>query len=123
MAAATVPFAEHPYLQGLPSPYYKDTHRKWQRTCREYIYENLGQHALNWERDEFVPLDVYKRFADDGFLLPNLPAPLPLDWLTKLGLSTFPGGLKAEEFDYFHFLIYTDEATPSYTFYLWQSEN
>jgi acyl-CoA dehydrogenase len=116
MVDATIPFAEHPHLQGLPSPYYKETHRRWQRTCREYIHENLGKHALDWERDEFVPLDVYKRFADDGFLLPNLPAPLPLDWLKKLGLSNFPGGMKAEEFDYFHFLIYTDEATPQIPF-------
>jgi len=60
-----------------------------------------------------VPPEIFSRFATANFLLPNLPAPLPIDWAKKLGLGTLAGGLKVEEFDYLHFLIYTDEVCVS----------
>jgi acyl-CoA dehydrogenase len=42
-------------------------------------------------------------------LVPNLSAPLPVNWLHKVGIKELPGGLKVEDFDYLHTLIYTDE--------------
>lgn len=42
-------------------------------------------------------------------LIPALPAPLPVEWLHKLGIHELPGGLKVEEFDYLHGLIFGDE--------------
>jgi acyl-CoA dehydrogenase len=42
-------------------------------------------------------------------LIPNLPAPLPVDILKNIGIHELPGGLKVEDFDYFHTLIYVDE--------------
>lgn len=42
-------------------------------------------------------------------LIPALPAPLPVEWLHKLGIHELPGGLKVEDFDYLHGLIYGDE--------------
>jgi hypothetical protein len=55
--------------------------------------------------------DLYARFASANFLLPNLSSPLPVDLLKEVGISELPGGLKVEEFDYMHTLIYTDEVT------------
>jgi acyl-CoA dehydrogenase len=34
---------------------------------------------------------------------------LPVKWLHKLGICALPGGLKVEDFDYLHTLIYVDE--------------
>lgn len=40
---------------GLPSPYYSDSHRKWQKTCREFVEETMMPYAADWERDGDVP--------------------------------------------------------------------
>lgn len=104
-----VPFSEPPWLMGLPSPYYNESHRKWQRTCRAFIEENLTKHAMEWEREEVVPDEVFQKFAAGNFLIPCLPAPLPVKWLKKLGIHEMPGGLKVEDWDYIHTGIYTDE--------------
>lgn len=104
------PFAEAPWLLGIPSPYYTRSHRRWQKTCREFILENLGENGLQWVAEGKIPIGIYEKFAKAGMLLPCLPAPLPVERLRKLGFNEFPGGLRLEEFDYFHFLIYTAEA-------------
>ncbi|CAK7209369.1 hypothetical protein SBRCBS47491_000418 [Sporothrix bragantina] len=42
-------------------------------------------------------------------LIPNLPAPLPIDLLKRMGIHELLGGLKVDDFDYFHFSIYINE--------------
>ncbi|CAK7236407.1 hypothetical protein SBRCBS47491_009626 [Sporothrix bragantina] len=105
----TVPFSEPPWLMGLPSPYYNESHRKWQRACRDFIGEHLLPHALDWENDGKVPEHVFRVFSEHNMLIPNLPAPLPIDLLRRLGIHTLLGGLRIEDFDYFHFVIYINE--------------
>jgi acyl-CoA dehydrogenase len=50
-----VPFSEPPYLMGLPSAYYKETHFKWQKTCRAFAEETMMPYAAEWERNGDVP--------------------------------------------------------------------
>ena len=57
--AAAVPFSEQPWITGLPSPFYNESHHKWQKFCREYFDEHINPYVLDWERDGEVPLDVY----------------------------------------------------------------
>jgi acyl-CoA dehydrogenase len=104
-----IPFSEPPYLAGLPSPYYKPTHLKWQKACREFVSKHLLENALEWDTEETVPEHVFETFAKAGMLLPSLPPPLPVEWLKKLGIHDFLGVVKVEEFDYIHTLIYNDE--------------
>ncbi|CAK7229399.1 hypothetical protein SEUCBS140593_007229 [Sporothrix eucalyptigena] len=104
-----VPFSEPPWLMGLPSPYYNDSHRKWQRTCRDFIGEHLLPHANDWENDGEVPDHVFHVFSKHNMLIPNLPAPLPIDLLHRMGIHELLGGLRIEDFDYFHFAIYINE--------------
>ncbi|OJD37602.1 acyl-dehydrogenase [Diplodia corticola] len=103
------PFAEPPYLSDLPSPYHTPSHRSWQRAIRTFIEENLLKHAFEWDAQETVPPHVFETFAKANMLVPNLPAPLPVEWLRKLGLGELLGGVKVEEFDYLHGAIYCDE--------------
>jgi hypothetical protein len=49
-----VPFCQPPYLTG-PSPYYTESHRKWQKTCRTFVEQHLIPHAADWERMGSVP--------------------------------------------------------------------
>ncbi|KAF2272572.1 short-chain specific acyl-CoA dehydrogenase mitochondrial precursor [Westerdykella ornata] len=108
-----VPFSEPPYLAGLPSPYYKETHLRWQKACRQFISKHLLEHALEWDTIETLPEHVFQTFAKAGMLLPSLPAPLPVEWLKKLGIHDFLGAVKVEEWDYIHTMIYCDEMARS----------
>ena len=104
-----IPFSEPPYLAGLPSPYYTSSHLRWQKACRLFIEENLLKHAIEWEKEETVPDSVFQKFAAANMLVPSLPAPLPVEWLKRLGVHEMLGGVKVEEWDYLHTAIYTDE--------------
>lgn len=107
-AANPIPFSEPPYLRGLPSPYYTDSHRRFQQRCRAFIWENLTQHAMEWERAGTVPEHVFDTFCKHNMLLPNMPAPLPVEWLRKLGIHDILG-VKVDEWDYMYTGIYCDE--------------
>lgn len=58
-----IPFSEPPWLLKHPSPYYKESHWKWQRFCRDFIDEHFTPHALQWERDGEVPSHVYGMYV------------------------------------------------------------
>ena len=107
--APSTPFSEPPYLAGLPSPYYNESHQRWQKACRTFLDENLTQHAMEWGREERVPVDVFQRFAEANMLLPSLPAPLPVNWLKRLGVGDILGAVEIEDWDYLHTLIFCDE--------------
>ncbi|KPM40514.1 hypothetical protein AK830_g6033 [Neonectria ditissima] len=104
-----VPFAEPPWLNGLPSPYFHASHRKLQRACRDFIDQNLSRFALEWETAEELPSHVFATFARGNFVLPALPTPLPVEWLRKVGITHMPGDIAVEDWDALHGLIYADE--------------
>jgi acyl-CoA dehydrogenase len=103
-----IPFSEPPYIRGLPSPYITPAHRRFQQACRKFATENLIQHALEWEREGTVPEHVFHTFCKHNMLLPNMPAPLPVDWLKRLGINDILG-VKVEDWDYIYTGIYCDE--------------
>ncbi|MCJ1428881.1 hypothetical protein MMC29_006792, partial [Sticta canariensis] len=107
--APVIPFSEPPYLSGLPSPYYSPSHLSWQKACRAFIRENLFEHAMDWERKGTVPPEVFRKFAAANMLVPSLPAPLPVQWLKRLGVHDILGVVKVENWDYLHTLIFKDE--------------
>jgi len=125
MSAVPIPFSEPPWLMGLPSAYYNESHKKWQKTCRVLVDKLLMAEGGEWEKAGDVPsklpfhkpktktkriaADLYQKFVAANFLIPNLSAPLPIKWLHKLGIYELPGGLKVQDFDYLHTLIYVDE--------------
>ncbi|MCJ1478635.1 hypothetical protein MMC13_007316 [Lambiella insularis] len=108
-AKTPIPFSEPPYLTGLPSPYYSESHRKWQKACRAFVQEHLHQHAITWETEGDVPSEVFQTFAAANMLIPSLPAPLPVEWLKKLGVREILGAVTVDEWDYVHTAIYCDE--------------
>jgi acyl-CoA dehydrogenase len=110
-ATVNIPFSEPPWLNGLPSPYYSESHRRWQKACREFLDKHLIANAFEWDQDELVPEQVFSTFAKHNMLIPSLPAPLPVEWLKKLGITELIGGVKVEEFDYIHMMIYSDEVS------------
>lgn len=103
-----VPFREPPWLKGLPSPFYNDSHYKWQQHCRNYISEHFAKYAMEWENEQKVPEHVYATFAKSNMLIPCLPAPLPVQWLQKAGITQI-GPLRIEDFDYTHTAVFLAE--------------
>ena len=103
-----VPFADPPWINGEPSPYYNESHRQWQKNCRAWLHDNLVSHAIEWENAGNVPEHVFQTFSKANMLIPNLPAPLPVKLLKSLGIHDMLG-LKVEDFDYTHFSIYVSE--------------
>lgn len=107
--APIIPFSEPPYLAGLPSPYYSSSHLSWQKACRAFLQENFIEHAMDWEREGDVPPEVFRKFAAANMLVPSLPAPLPVQWLKRLGVHDILGVVKVEDWDYLHTAIFADE--------------
>jgi acyl-CoA dehydrogenase len=104
-----IPFSEPPYLLNLPSPYYRASHFSWQQACRAFVAKNLLQHAFEWENEGDVPSHVFETFSDHNVLIANLPAPLPVEWLKRLGVHDVLGVVRVEDWDYFHTAIFADE--------------
>lgn len=104
-----VPFSEPPWLNGLPSPYYDESHHRLQKECRSFIYEHLHKNALEWETAEDVPPHVFGEFVKGNFLLPALPTPLPVQWLRRLGVTHMPGNIPVEEWNALHTSVFADE--------------
>jgi len=111
----SIPFSDPPWLLGLPSPYYTPSHRAWQKSCRAFVTHHLGQHALQWETEESVPEHVFGDFCAHNMLVPNLPAPLPVEMLKSCGIHDVLG-VKVEEWDYTHTAIYSAEVRYIHTY-------
>ncbi|KAI1170633.1 putative acyl-CoA dehydrogenase [Nemania sp. FL0916] len=111
--AVPIPFSEPSYLMGLPSAYYTSSHRSFQAAIRPFIQKHLLDRAIEWEKAETVPEHVFSDFASANMLVPALPAPLPVSWLKRVGIHELAGGVRVEDFDYLHALIYADEIARS----------
>jgi len=44
---------------GLPSAYYNDSHKKWQKTCRALVDELLMPEGGEWEKAGDVPSKLF----------------------------------------------------------------
>ncbi|EHA27505.1 hypothetical protein CBS63078_10802 [Aspergillus niger] len=112
LSSNPIPFSEPPYLCGLPSPYYSPGHRRFQKACREFFWEHLHSHAAEYEKAGQVPEHVFHTFCKHNMLLPNIGAPLPVEWLKRLGIADILG-VKVEDWDYMYTGIYFDEMARS----------
>ncbi|PPJ55146.1 hypothetical protein CBER1_05433 [Cercospora berteroae] len=103
-----VPFSDPPWLLGLPSPFFSEKHRKFQRAVRAWFEEHFLPHCMEWETSGTLPTDLFAKFNQYNMLLPNLPSPLPVEWLHKVGIKDILG-TPVEDWDYTHTGIWIDE--------------
>lgn len=68
----SVPFAEPPWANGLPSYWFTPELAQFQKACRAFITEHLTQHAWEWDKEETVPAHVFTTFAKHNMLVPAL---------------------------------------------------
>ncbi|KAJ3416853.1 hypothetical protein HDV05_008438 [Chytridiales sp. JEL 0842] len=99
-----VPYAESAFLQNRPSPFYNKTHVAFRKAVREFydremIPDAAALDALGERPDD----ETYLKMGAFGILACRLG---PGEHLKGFNL---PGGVKPEEFDYFHELIAHEE--------------
>ncbi|UJO16389.1 Acyl-CoA dehydrogenase apdG [Fulvia fulva] len=102
------PFSEPAWLAGFPSPLYRDTHKRFQISCRAWFEKHFLPYCMDWENEGDLPSDLFAKFNQVNMLLPNLCPPLPVDWLHKSGIKDILG-TPVEEWDYVHTAIWVDE--------------
>ncbi|OOQ91326.1 hypothetical protein PEBR_00284 [Penicillium brasilianum] len=102
-----IPYAEPPWVCGLPSPYIRDSHHQLQRAMREWVETNLIPNVSDWEKSGTLPDDLYKACAEAGILMPMAAgAKIPSEWRDSYPII---GEIKADEWDGFHDFIIHDE--------------
>ncbi|KAI8972295.1 acyl-CoA dehydrogenase/oxidase [Pilobolus umbonatus] len=102
---STVPYGESSAWMGFKSPYYKESHFKLRIAVRK-IVDSLAEEVRAYEDAGSKPTDEFMQTLGKHNLLAANIGPGP--WLHGL---TFPGGIKGEEFDYFHEMIVHEEFT------------
>ncbi|KAK4213158.1 acyl-CoA dehydrogenase [Rhypophila decipiens] len=110
---AQIPFSEPPWLNNLPTPIFKATHKRFQAAIRPLLQKILHDNAIEWETAETIPAHVFDEFAAAGLLPCALPAPLDVNLLKSLGITHLPGPTPVEEFDALHGVIFSDEMSRS----------
>lgn len=97
-ALSPVPFAEPQWLtEGFKSPYYNDTHRGLQKFMRDFTDEYVTPEATIHEKNGKRPTnELFQRLGAANI---NHMRMGPTKLLKGMNL---PGGIKGEDFDYFH---------------------
>lgn len=104
-ALSPVPYAEPTWLsEGYQSPYYKDSHRALQAVIRKFVDEEVRPDAQLHEKDGKRP--TVELIQKMGQMHLNAMRLGPSKLLHGL---TLPGGVKGEDYDYFHEQIITQE--------------
>lgn len=106
-----VPFAEPSHLQGMPSPYFKESHVELRKALRKFYTEETLEEALDCERSSDPPSpELRLRCGEEGIVAMVLG---PGEHL-KIPEKGLCGGIvKPEEFDYFHEMVAQEERSRS----------
>lgn len=107
-----VPYAEAAYMQGLSSPYFKESHIALRKEMRKAICETLPE-ALECEASHEAPsTETRMRLGEQGILAMVQGPGEHLKWGAPNGLCG--GAVKPEEFDYFHEMTVHEERTRTF---------
>jgi len=96
-----VPFGDPTWYQGWNSPYYTESHVKFRAQVRAFVEDELQPNAHEWEENKKIPMEVFRKAFQAGWLPCVVGSPWPRE---------FTGDLDAPEgYNYFHELIAIDE--------------
>jgi len=101
-----VPYAEPSHLQGVPSPYFKESHVALRKAARKFYSEETMEEALECEATDKAPSrELRLRCGELGIVAMVLG---PGEHL-KMPAALCGGVVKPEEFDYFHEMVVQEE--------------
>ncbi|KAE8271746.1 hypothetical protein A4X09_0g607 [Tilletia walkeri] len=107
-----IPFAEAPWISGLPTPYFasKPIYAQLREWARKWSDEYIIPNADKWEEAKEAPDSFYQQAAKDGLLLPfalGIRIPAKLRDLAKD--VPMPAGIAPDQWDAFCDYILIDE--------------
>ncbi|KAJ3373989.1 hypothetical protein HDU91_000045 [Kappamyces sp. JEL0680] len=101
-----VPYGEASAFQGFHSPYYNESHHRFRKAVRTFVQSELAEEAAAFDELGKGPsVEAYKKMGAFGLLACRIGQG------PHLKNFKLPGGVKHEEFDYFHELIAHEEIT------------
>ena len=102
-----VPYGEPTWLvDGFTSPYFNDSHRTFQKACREFIEKHIAPEAIEHEKTNERPTrELIRLLGSDGVHINAMR----LGPGKHLHGKKLLGGVPGEKFDYFHELIISQE--------------
>jgi len=105
-AFSAVPYSEPSAWMGFKSAYYNESHIRMRLAIRKFIDEEVVPNAVSDEENDRPPsAELYRKLGAAGILTARIgPGPH-----VKMLAIPLPGGVKPEEFDYFHELIAHEE--------------
>ncbi|KAJ4384602.1 hypothetical protein N0V86_000202 [Didymella sp. IMI 355093] len=100
-----VPYAEPLWLRPqFKSPYFKESHRKFQKEVRKFIDKEVRPVAQECEKSgKYIPQELIDKMAENNMLAMRLGPGKHLHGKNLLGV------VKGEEFDYLHDLVQAQE--------------
>ncbi|KAJ3268001.1 hypothetical protein HK104_005525 [Borealophlyctis nickersoniae] len=104
---STVPYAEAGYWQIKSNPYFNESHHRFRAAVREWYDINIMPDAPSMDAMGEAPdLEMYQKTGQFGLIACRLGPGAHLKMVPSL-----PGGIKPDEFDYFHEMIAHEETT------------
>lgn len=55
------------------NPHFTEEHELFRKTVRSFVEKELLPHQPKWEKEKFVPKDIFKKLGEQGFLGITLP--------------------------------------------------
>ncbi|KAJ3154050.1 hypothetical protein HDU86_004975 [Geranomyces michiganensis] len=99
-----VPYAEPSAWQGFYSPYYNESHHRFRTAVRKFMDEEIIPDSVQAEESgQTADLETFEKMGAFGLLACRLGPG------QHLAGRSLPGGVKPEEFDYFHEMIAHEE--------------
>ena len=107
-----VPYAEPSAFQGLPSPFYNESHHRFRRDLRKFFDDEVMPDAVsNDARGAHPSEDLWRKLGARGVLVSRMqPGPWMQDVVDNCDIK-LPGGIAPNEFDAFHELIAHEESS------------
>lgn len=99
------PFGDPNWYQGWVSPYYNASHIRLRKQIRSFVNKYIIPNVHRWDESKKIPKEFFVQGAKLGFL----PIAVGPPWPAKYVNGPPPCGIKAEEYDEFHELIFIDE--------------
>ena len=94
------PFAEAPFFRGWKSPYHKEHHMRFRNGVREFIIDKLVPLVEGCdENNEDIPKEAFEAMGKSGMIAARIGPPAA-PFVKQLGIQ-LPGGISANELDYF----------------------
>jgi alkylation response protein AidB-like acyl-CoA dehydrogenase/predicted heme/steroid binding protein len=103
-----VPYAEPAHLQGMSSPYFKDSHINLRKAVRKFFaHEDFMEDALECEATARAPSKELRQRMGEAGIIAMVQG--PGDHLKYAPNGLMGGVVQPKEFDYFHELVVQEE--------------